>query len=136
MGVNSTLFSQTFSQKYVSSGEPVSTLFSFIFVTFLCQFMFGNEVTHMTLISNKDVCENTFRPVLTHMTLLWNKGVCENKVELVRRTNETYFHKQQLTKTPRMIRNPVILRLISFQGLRRRLRGCLCAKNRPPLQTG
>jgi hypothetical protein len=43
--------------------------------------MFGNEVTHMTLISNNDVCENTFRPVLTHMTLLWNKDVCENKVE-------------------------------------------------------
>jgi hypothetical protein len=53
-------------------------------------------------------------PVLTHMTLLWNKDVCENKVELVRRTNETYFNKQQLTQAFRVIRNPVILRLISL----------------------
>ena len=71
-------------------------------------------LTHMTLISNKDVCEMEWSPVLTHMTLISNKDVCENKVELVRRTTGTYFHKQQLTQTPRMIRNPVILRLIAF----------------------
>ena len=61
--------------------------------------------------------------------------VCENKVELVLRTNETYFHKQ-LAQTLRVIRNPVILRLISLKGGRRRLRRCLCAKNRTSLQTG
>ena len=100
--------------------------------------MFVNEVvlTHMTLLWNKDVCEMEWSPVLTHMTLLWNKDVCENKVEVVLRTTETYFHKQQLTQAFGMIRHPITLRLISLNRDGRRLRRCLCAKNRLPLQTG
>ena len=41
-----------------------------------------------------------------------------------------------LAQTPGIIRNSVFHRLIAFQRHRRRFRGCLCAKNRPSLQTG
>jgi hypothetical protein len=51
------IFTKSFHKRPCSIFTSYGPLhYTNVLVTFLCQFMFGNEVTHMTLLWNKDVC--------------------------------------------------------------------------------